>query len=332
MRVNNAKDNSTSRPASRKRRRFLTAVALLFRGSAVEAWAPSTANNNGCCVKTVKPSVNPKVTTPPQPDNNAVNNNAMLNSLDAFAQMRSGISPNEQSGATVFWTADGELYETPSGKMLARMEGLETSRAVRLEDDEENAIRIFSRKLVWFLDPETNEIMEEFEGQAVPPIRFDAQVFDVQQTANSNANTDPSLSPIQPYVVRSKRLIPCMPITPRWGGCQDILMFQVPLFIDIEIPIMDSDKTRKYQAWEFYDYSLNVQDSKKNPPVLSWTRQGSTPPFCLNGNGVTHARGHRVDSFEELPQSIQDYVNKNYPLFRGPPQSMDEVDKLLGDN
>merc|ERR1712232_310431 len=218
--------------------------------------------------------------------------------------------------------------------MLARVEGVETSHAVRLEN---GLVRILSRKLVWFLDPVTNEIMDEFEGKAISPIRYDAQVFDMEQGRIDEK--DVSLSPILPYVVRSKRLVPCMPITPRWGGCKDVLMFQVPLFIDIEIPINIpageggsepalTNKTRRYQAWEFYDYCLNVHH--ENPPILSWMRQGSTPPFCMDSSGVMHARGHRVESFEELPQSTQDYVNQNYPLFRGPPQSMEEVDRLLG--
>ena len=294
-----------------RRHIFLFIASLLLHTVVVEALVPS-ANGHSC----LKPQ--PLTTTKKEEA-------PALSSLDIFAQMRSGISPKEKLGDEVFWTADGELYETPSGKIVARIEGLETSRAIRLKN---NAIRIFSRKLVWFLDPETNEIMDEFQGKAVPPIRFDAQVFDVQQGEILPEN--PLLSTVLPYVVRSKRLIPCMPITPRWGGCNDILMFQVPLFIDVEIPVPGQKEPRKYQAWEFYDYSWNIHQDQKNPPVLSWTRQGSTPPFCVDGNGVTHARGHRVDSFEDLPQSTQDYVNQNYPLFRGPPQSMEEVDRLLG--
>ena len=87
--------------------------------------------------------------------------------------------------------------------------------------------------------------------------------------------------------------------------------------------------TQRYQAWEFYDYSVNIHNNE-NPPIVSWTRQGSTPPFCTDGNGVTRARGYRVNSFEELPQSTKEYVNENCPLFRGAPQSMEEVDRLLG--
>ena len=313
-----------------------------------------------------------------------INDNSPCNSLDAFVQMRSGLQPSTPHGQysnVVFWSADGELYESPSGKMLARIEGLECSHAVRLpKDDSEDVVRIFSRKLVWFLHPETYEIMTEWKGQPVRPIRYDAQVFDMKQgqvigqlpvqppasgdnntsTLNSFGMVDVMLTPIQPYVVRSTRLVPCMPITPRWGGSQNLLMFQVPLFIDIEIPILpkkgeeqvDDDtkpKTRRYQAWEFYDYYLDLQQhpaedgttttSSKEPiqqqaspppPVLSWMRQGSTPPFCRDGNGVMHARGHRVERFEDLPQTTQEYVHENYPLFQGPPQDMEEVDELLG--
>lgn len=306
-----ARDNSRTKSGLR-RRLFVSIVALLFQSS-VEALIPAV----GHCLQPNRMASHHSVKSMP--------------SLDAFAQMRSGICPDQKKGDAVYWTADGELYETPSGRMLARIEGLETSKAFRMDN---NVIRIFSRKLVWFRHPETNEIMDKFEGQEIPPIKFDAQVFDVKQGQGiTNTEDDPSLAPIMPFVVRSKRLLPCMPITPRWGGCDHILMYQVPLFIDLEIPVIEDGKvksTRKYQAWEFYDYVYDT--NQKNPPTLSWTRQGSTPPFCINGNGVTHARGHRVDSFEDLPQSTQDYVNENFPLFRGPPKSMEEVDKLLGDD
>jgi len=261
-------------------------------------------------------------------------------SFHSFVQMRSGLGPQEPTGVfgdVVFWTVDGELYESPSGEMIARIEGMETSHAIRLEDD---TVRIFSRKLVWFLHPDTHEPMNEFKGEAVKPIRYDAQVLDLKpgDTGSMNGPKDERLAPILPFVVRSTRLVPCMPITPRRGGNKDILMFQVPLFIDIEIPLLlpsdtsgsELSKLRKYQAWEFYDYVLDL--NREETPTLSWTRQGSTPPFFTHGNGVMHARGHRVGSFEELPQTTQDYINRNCPLFHGPPKNMEEVDKLLDSN
>lgn len=300
------------------------------------------------------------------------------NSLDAFVQMRSGLLPSTPPGQysdVVFWSADGELYQSPSGKMLARMEGLECSHAVRLspeedEEEEEDIVRIFSRKLFWFLHPETDEIMTEWNGLPVDSIQYDAQVFDMKKqpqppppsptpqeegtptVLQQSEKDDFFLTPIQPTVVRSTRLVPCMPIIPRWGGSPNLLMFQVPVFIDIKIPIVSNNDTRKenepksqrYQAWEFYDYYMDLQHHDQQqqlsssdtfvlpprPPVVTWMRQGSTPPFCLDGNGVMHARGHRVDSFEELPLTTQDYVNKYHPLFRGPPQDIEEVDELLG--
>ncbi|CAB9505344.1 Protein of unknown function (DUF1838) [Seminavis robusta] len=270
----------------------------------------------------------------PQPQEKVNGDNVAVNSLDAWVQLRSGIRPDQAEGVfsdVFFWTADGELYESPSGKMVARIEGVEASHAVRLHD---NMVRIFSRKLVWFLDPDTYEIMDSYQGKPVKPIRYDAQVFDFEIMGKKKKTPvveEPLLQPIQPYVVRSARVVPCMPITPRWGGCSDILMFQVPLFIDIDIPLPNG-QTRRYQAWEFYDYYLDHSNANKKPPVLSWMRQGNTPPFCMEGNGVMHARGHRVSKFQDLPETTQEYVNENYPHFRGPPNDMEEVDRLLGED
>ena len=41
--------------------------------------------------------------------------------------------------------------------------------------------------------------------------------------------------------------------------------------------------------------------------------------------------GHRVNTFEELPKKMREWVDREYPLFREPPWNMDEVDRLIRD-
>lgn len=225
------------------------------------------------------------------------------------------------SSDVVFWMGEGHLYESPSGNVIAKVEGFDASRGIYMSD---HHIRQFSRKIFWFRDPETNELIKEYKGKPVRPIRYDWQVFDFKRGTSSD-NGDPSMVPILPTVLKGPRSVPCMPVTPRYAG-KDVILFQCPLFINVETA------NGPYQAWEIYDYTLDLShDVVNRPPSLSWSRQGSNPPFLEDGNGVMHFLGHRYDRFEDLPQHIKDLVNddeEDYGLFRAPPLNMEEIHLL----
>jgi len=248
------------------------------------------------------------------------NNNDCEDTFDIFVKMRTGVGTGKGSGEIVYWTGEGELYEAPSGKMIAKVIGLEVSKGEYINEDH---VRIFSRKIFWFRDKRTNEIITNYDGIPVKPIKYDFQVFDFKRGVNEK---DPWLVPVLPSVVRSKRHIPCMPITPRIAGSSEQILFQFPLFINLDLP-----DGRKYQAWEFYDYFVDTSFAENRPPSLAWTRQGSNAPFVTDDCGVMHFHAHRVATFEDLPECLQSLVEKDYSLFRYPPLNMGEVDKLIAE-
>ncbi|GFH60854.1 hypothetical protein CTEN210_17330 [Chaetoceros tenuissimus] len=223
--------------------------------------------------------------------------------------------PAPGSSDMVFWFGEGQLYESPSGKIIANIDGFDVSKGVYVGDGH---IRQFSRKIFWFRDPVTNELITEYNGKEVHPIKYDWQVFDLKR----GIGADPTMSTILPSVLKGPRSVPCMPVTPRYAG-KDVLHYQCPLFIDIPI---GNGKT--YQAWEIYDYTLDLTHDVNRPPSLSWSRQGSNPPFIEDGNAVMHFLGHRLNKFEDLPDHIQEIVENEYDLFKSPPVDMGEVAKL----
>jgi len=233
-----------------------------------------------------------------------------LDTFDAFVEMRTGLGTGNGANDMVFWTGEGQLYDSPSGEILANVDGFDVSRGVKMDD---GSVRQFSRKIFWFRDPKTNEIMKEFNGKAVKPIKYDWQVFDYNRGENKD---DPAMATILPSVLKGPRLVPCMPIVPKYAGSEQV-MYECPLFIDIE----------GYQAWEFYVYCSGTAFDENRPASASWSRQGPTPPFD-DKCGVMHFISHRLTSFEDLPERSRILVEEEFPLYKEAPLDMKEVERL----
>jgi len=220
-------------------------------------------------------------------------------------------SPSLGSSDVVVWVGEGQLYESPSGKVIAKMDGFDVAKGVLIAPDH---IRQFSRKIFWFRDPITNEILTEYKGEKVKPIKYDWQVFDYKRGEDVN-----NMPTTIPSIVKGPRSVPMMPFTARYAG-NDLLSFQCPLFIDL--PLWNG---KSYQAWEIYSYTMDLTHDRHKPPSVSWTRQGSCPPFIKGNNGVMHFLAHRIDSFDDLPTYMQELVEREYDLFKAPPVDMHEV-------
>ena len=232
--------------------------------------------------------------------------------FDSFCRLRTGCSPvNADAPGTspiVIWAGTGELYEAYSGRILAKFDGLDIAKGVRLSDD---CVRQLSRKLCWFRDAHSNELLTEYDGQPVTPIRYDCQVFDFQRSGNDN-------STITASVLVGPRNVADLTITTRWLDHERLLV-QAPVFLDLETPV------GRYQAWEFYDYNCDV--TFQQPASVVWCRYGASAPFFQNA-GVMRFVGQRYERFNELPAGIKDFIEAQYPSFQDPPANMEEVERI----
>lgn len=280
--------------------------------------------------------------------NAPVNGDTPPTAVDSFAEfclMRLGVDPSASccgdssppgASSTVYWVGTGELYEAYSGRLLAKFEGFDVGKGVVVDKDAEDAsshVRQFSRKIFWFRHPESNEIMTEYNGISIEPIRYDYQVFDYRRSPSGEVEDTPStdfscigteLPPILPFIISGPREVPVMPITAETSG-RNRLAFQCPVFIDVETPM------GSYQAWENYDYTHDITYPEGQPPICVWARQGSAAPFVDTGMGVMRSRAHRVERYDDLPESIRSLVEEEggeYALFRHPPRDMAEVELL----
>ncbi len=225
-----------------------------------------------------------------------------------WVQMRVG------SGTPVYWYAVGTVYSSPSGQPLMRMEGID---AARLDTTQSTASKahLLSRKTFVYRDLQSNAILREWQGKPLPPISYPYQYITYELRDRS----------VESWVeqgagARVQRIGPGTDIMARRiGGTLD---FSAPLFLDF--PLRDGTRSQAFEHYDFFDQS--AAKGLRHPYQISWLRFGDLPAGL--GKGVMHMVSWRVDRFEDLPQSIREYVQSEAALWREPPRDLAEIRRL----
>mmetsp|Transcript_223 Transcript_223/g.421 ORF Transcript_223/g.421 Transcript_223/m.421 type:complete len:299 (-) Transcript_223:96-992(-) len=239
--------------------------------------------------------------------------------FEVWAKMRTGLGTGPGSSPHTYWVGGGALYEAYSGKKIAIFEGFDVGKGVQLG---ENHVRQLSRKIFWFRDPDTGDVMTEYEGEPVRPIVYDCQMIDYHKNPENG-----SITYSVEASLRDVKGMPKLEITSQMIGSSQ-MMIQVPVFLDIPL----ANGQGRYQAWEFYDYNVDPSFPEDRPATASWCRQGSVPPFNTDSKAVLRFSGQRVDTFDELPERMRVLVDEKYPHFRFPPKDYKEVQDLSSEN
>lgn len=87
--------------------------------------------------------------------------------FDRWISLRLG-----KRGETVFWYSTGELYDYPTGDVLAKVEGLEVTRSIVVGRYQVHQV---SRKVYLFRDKDNNELLTEYHGGPVMPVTYKYQ-------------------------------------------------------------------------------------------------------------------------------------------------------------
>ncbi|KAL3810740.1 hypothetical protein ACHAXA_003350 [Cyclostephanos tholiformis] len=271
--------------------------------------------------------------------------------FEVWCKMRLGLGsgPGSSRSGVVYWVGSGSLYEAYTGKLIASFEGYDVGRGVRLSRDH---ARQLSRKIFWFRDPITGDVMTEYGGRPVRPIVYDAQVIDYHRGRRDDDDDDNYYDDgddndrgggygsitysVEASLRKLKGAIPNMKITSRDVSPHQ-MMINVPVFLDVPVPESTSSSVgdvgqRRYRAWEFYDYNVDPSFPPDRPPTAVWCRQGSVPPFfdVDDPSAVLRFSGHRVDNYEELPRRMRDEIEEHYPHFVGPPLDLEEALRRAG--
>ncbi len=228
--------------------------------------------------------------------------------FDEWVKMRVG------TGEPVFWFCFGEVYTYPEGKLVAKMEGTDCARLLRITKD---SVVQLNRKIFAYEDPITGEVMENLNDKKVEPIAYPYQYITYVNRGDGKMVS---------YVEQGKgnrvtKMPPGGGITARMLNGN--MVYSAPVFLNFKTP------QGNYEAYENYDFFVNKQTEKlQDKYQLYWNRYGDLPPFLGGGKGVIQLVCYRVDKFEDLPEKWKTYLKTKYPLWMKPPQDMKEIAEL----
>ncbi len=190
--------------------------------------------------------------------------------------------------------------------------------ASRIEEVEEGW-RIFSREVLYYIDPESGEIMQTWKN----PWLNDREV-EVFHIANDPVNGvfarqgNPVLSPPYPYVAYGDDVVF------QWN----FFIFKPAELTRSEYPMYSSgDKDQHAELWGIKGRKSEIlnPDISSASCVMSWTRIADWLPWMQMGNnpGTMAFHSHSMKLMNgpsDLPRYILDYTEKNFPKYLEAPK------------
>jgi len=222
-----------------------------------------------------------------------------------FTEMRIG------TGEPVYWYCIGEVYEYPSGKLVAKVEGIDTARYIKSESSSTKALQL-SRKIFFYRDPITNEVMREMKGMKVEPIAYPYQQIFYELKGDRVAT-----SVVQGKSPRVQKIESGNDMIVR--RFNDLTIFSAPLFLNFP----------NYKAFENYEFLIQPKSIKNSPRYqLTWNRRGDLPKFFGGGDSVFQLTSYRIEKYSKLPKTIRDVLESDGKLWMSPPKDLAEIAEL----
>ena len=224
----------------------------------------------------------------------------------------------------VYWWY-GRMYSRVQGekdRLLFRVEGMNIRACTSIEDSERgNGFRMVSRELLFYQDPKTGEIMDEWENP------WTGETLQVLHVANDPVNWGNFYeidSNGNPFEMRSFNTHD----DDWWDTTTIPLFYKNPLAGDFQEYVGGT-----YHATEMFNTTGSIKDLtddyKDTAKVgIGWERISYWLPWMkMNGkNGIVyfHTFGKKLDDYNDLPQSMKDVIKNEYPKYDSPPPTNDQ--------
>ncbi|QLC23080.1 DUF1838 family protein [Parasphingopyxis sp. CP4] len=226
--------------------------------------------------------------------------------------------------AVYYWSGRG--YSRVRGERdrhVFNLEGMNIRQCVSVTDPERGTgYRQVSREIMLYTDPETGEVLREWEnpwtGETVP----------VMHVANDPVNMRAPNFPVgrdgSPYSISTYRQI----------GDWVLIPFEVPLFYTNPLGGDYQEYVgNMYQAMEIFDFAARADDILDTDnatayPTVSWVRVAAWLPWMRmrsrEGQMIFNAVGSKLrGGYDELPEVLRNEIEANYPEYTAPPPGDD---------
>lgn len=242
-----------------------------------------------------------------------------ITSPDGFVQMNRKIQCSLNDAEPVVYRWEGRAYSRVPGERdrhLFNLDGMNIRQCVTIEDEKRGTgFRIVSREIMLYLDPKTNEVMRTFANP------WTGAENEVVHVANDPVNSWPNFG-------RDREGNPAVRPLKQYNGTW---------FMNIEVPLfytnaLGGDYQKyvggTYHATEIFDFNGQLDelldaDKPVAHAVVSWIRLSQWLPWMeMNGRAgmlYFNAMGKKMESFDELSETMKAEIAANYPEYTAPP-------------
>lgn len=220
----------------------------------------------------------------------------------------------------VYWWKGSAYSRVPGEKdrHLFNVEGMNIRHCKNFEDAERGyGFRSVSREVLFYLDPETNELLDTWNNP------WTGEQVEVIHVANDPVNMR------RPLYARSASGEPFR-FNALFVGGRVITSGEAPLFYDNPLAGEFQDYVgNKYHAMEalnsyaYEDELLDASLAKLTRYTLSWARFSEWLPWMKmrgrTGMMIFTTVGGRVDTWDDLPERMKRVIRRDYPEYDEPP-------------
>jgi hypothetical protein len=239
-----------------------------------------------------------------------------LSKPDAVNIAQRKIQSSTQDGENCFFTWEGTVYSRVSGekdKLLFLCIGMNVRASATVQDSVKGTgYRQVSREVLVYIDPKTNEIAKTWKSP------WTNKEVEVVQIANDPVNMRGVAFPSKEVDNALRNLAGTI-----FWDVQVPLFYPNPLGGDFQQYVGGT-----YQAIEMFNFvvpeaELIAPKTRADNVIIAWTRVSKWMPWMemgdMAGQLIFNGSGKKVQSFEDIPKILREYIQKEQPLFKTAP-------------
>ncbi len=240
--------------------------------------------------------------------------------LQAYRRMQCSLK--DSTPAVYGW--NGKTYSRVPGerdKLLFTVTGMNIRQCVTVKDDKMGTgFRMVSREILLYQDPKTGEILETWDnpwtGETVEVIQIENDPVNQRPIYEKGRDGKPL---VFPFEVNGSQY---------WMSTAVPLYYTNPLGGDYQ-PYVGN----KYHATEMFNFFGDTKDlamdaGDTSDVRIGWVRISDWLPWMkMEGRAGTlyfHTAGRKLESFEDLPDVMKNFIDEKHPKYREAPPVDDD--------